>query len=182
LLIVEQSGSGYNCGISVVSVLDPGEKKATSGDVSPGDTQGSVAEAKPDIGQKLGEMFNMLGGIQGNLTEALDFENLKGNLLPFESIPNKAVSDYFTLVEGGAGQPDTEKPSPSAIQKAISKVKDVAPAIPDLPFAGPTPNMPSIDLAMDKAKGTLQSLGVDSLDDAKAAFKKVQAKIDSGTA
>ena len=182
LLIVQQSGSGYNCGVSVVSVLDPGEKKATSGDVSPGDTQGSVADAKPDIGQKFGELFNMLGGIQGNLTEALDFENLTGNLLPFESKPNKAVSDYFTLVEGGSGQPDTEKPSPSAIQKAISKVKDVAPAIPDLPFAGPTPNMPSIDLAMDKAKGTLQSLGVDSLDDAKAAFKKVQAKIDSGTA
>ena len=89
---------------------------------------------------------------------------------------------YFTLVEGGSGQPDTEQPSPSAIQKAISKVKDIAPAIPDIPFAGPTPNMPSIDLAMDKAKGALQSMGVDSVDDAKAAFKKIQAKIDSGTA
>ena len=182
LLTVQQSGSGNNCGVVVIQVKDPGEKKATAGPVTPGDTTGSVADSKPNIGQKLGDMLNMLGGMQGSLTEAFDFENLQGNLFPFESPPNKAVSDYYTLVRGGAAQPETEVPNAQSIQKAISKVKDIAPAIPDLPFAGPTPNMPSIDLAMDKAKGALQSMVVDSVDDAKAAFKKIQAKIDSGTA
>ena len=42
-------------------------------------------------------MLSMLGGMQGNLTEALDFVNLKGNIFPFEPPPNQAVSDYYTL-------------------------------------------------------------------------------------
>jgi hypothetical protein len=185
LLTVQQAGSGYNCGVVVITVVDPGEAKATAGPVTPGDTSGSVADSKPDIGQKLGDMLQMLGGMQGSLTEAFDFENLKGNLFPFESPPNKAVSDFYTLVRGGSGQPDTSKPSPSAIQKAISKVKDVAPAIPDIPFAPPTKNMPSIDLISQKVQGAADSLGIDkgsTLADAKSAFKKVKSKFDSGTA
>ena len=130
-------------------------------------------------------MLNMLGGMQGSLAEAFDFENLKGNLFPFETPPNKAVSDYYTLATGGAGQPDTSKPSPTSIQKAISKVKDVAPAIPDIPFAEPMKNMPSIDLISKKVQGAADSLGIDkgsTLADAKSAFKKVKSKFDSGTA
>jgi len=185
LLTVQQEGSGYNCGVVVITVIDPGEGKATAGPVTPGDTQGSVADAKPGIGQKLGDMLNMLGGMQGSLAEAFDFENLKGNLFPFETPPNKAVSDYYTLATGGAAQPDTSKPSPGAIQKAIGKVKDVAPSIPDIPFAEPMKNMPSIDLISKKVQGAADSLGIDkgaTLSDAKAAFKKVKSKIDSGIA
>ena len=183
LLTVQQSGSGNNCGVVVITVIDPGEGKATAGPVTPGDTSGSVADSKPNIGQKLGDMLNMLGGMQGSLTEAFDFENLKGNLFPFETPPNKAVSDYYTLATGGAGQPDTSKPSPTSIQKAISKVKDVAPAIPDIPFAEPMKNMPSIDLISKKVQGAADSLGIDkgaTLSEAKAAFKKVKSKLDSG--
>ena len=123
--------------------------------------------------------------MQGSLAEAFDFENLKGNLFPFETPPNKAVSDYYTLATGGAAQPDTSKPSPGAIQKAIGKVKDVAPSIPDIPFAEPMKNMPSIDLISKKVQGAADSLGIDkgaTLSDAKAAFKKVKSKIDSGIA
>ena len=183
LLTVQQSGSGNNCGVVVITVIDPGEGKATAGPVTPGDTSGSAAGAKPGIGQKLGDMLNMLGGMQGSLAEAFDFENLKGNLFPFETPPNKAVSDYYTLATGGAGQPDTSKPSPTSIQKAISKVKDVAPAIPDIPFAEPMKNMPSIDLISKKVQGAADSLGIDkgaTLSEAKAAFKKVKSKLDSG--
>jgi len=185
LLTVQQSGSGYNCGVVVITVIDPGEKKATAGPVTPGDTSGSVADAKPDIGQKLGDMLQMLGGLSGSMTEALDFENIKGNLFPFEPPPNKAVSDYYTLVRGGSGQPDTEKPSSSSIHNAISKVKDVAPAIPELPFAEPTPNMPSIDLISKKVQGAADSLGIDkgaTLADAQSALKKAASKFDSGIA
>ena len=185
LLTVQQEGSGYNCGVVVITVIDPGEAKATAGPVTPGDTSGSVGDAQPGIGQKLGQMLQMLGGMQGNMTEALDFENIKGNLFPFENPPNVAVSDYYTLVQGGSGQPDSEQPSASAIQKAIPKIKDIAPAIPQIPFAVPTPNMPSIDLKSisKKVQGAADSLGIDkgaTLADAKAALKKAQAKFDSG--
>ena len=186
LLTVQQEGSGYNCGVVVITVVDPGEKKATAGPVTPGDTRGSVADAKPGIGQKLGEMMSMLGGMSGNLTEALDFENIKGNLFEFEPTPNKAVSDFYTFVEGGGGQPDTEQPSASAIQNAVAGGFDSLPdAIPQLPFAEPTPNMPSIDLISKKVQGVADSLGVDkgaTLDEAKSALKKAQAKFDSGIA
>ena len=181
LLTVQQAGSGYNCGVVVITVVDPGEAKATAGPVTPGDTSGSVADAKPNIGQKLGDMLNMLGGMQGSLAEALDFENLKGNLFPFETPPNKAVSDLYTLARGGAGQPDTQKPSGSAIQKAMSKVKDVAPPIPDIPFAEPTKNMPNINLASKKIRGAIGEKG-GILRDAAKELKKVQSKLDSGIA
>ena len=181
LLTVQQEGSGYNCGVVVITVIDPGEAKATAGPVTPGDTSGSVADAKPDIGQKLGDMLNMLGGMQGSLAEALDFENIKGNLFPFETPPNKAVSDYYTLARGGAGQPDTQKPSASAIQKAVSKVKNVAPSIPEIPFAEPTKNMPNINLVSKKILGGVGEKG-GILKDAAKELKKVKSKIDSGIA
>ena len=183
LLTVQQSGSGNNCGVVVVTVVDPGEGKATAGPVTPGDTQGSVADSKPDIGQKLGDMLSMLGGMQGSLTDAFNFENLKGNLFSFETPPNKAVSDFYTLVRGGSGQPETEVPNAQSIQKAVSKVKDIAPSIPQLPFAEPMPNMPNIDLVSKKIQGAADSLGIDkgsTLADAKAAFKKAKSKLDSG--
>ena len=181
LLTVQQEGSGYNCGVVVITVIDPGEAKATAGPVTPGDTSGSVADAKPDIGQKLGDMLNMLGGMQGSLAEALDFENIKGNLFPFETPPNKAVSDFYTLARGGAGQPDTQKPSGSAIQKAVSKVKNVAPSMPEIPFAEPTKNMPNINLASKKIRGLVGEKG-GILKDAAKELKQVKSKIDSGIA
>ena len=185
LLTVQQSGSGNNCGVVVITVVDPGEKKATAGPVTPGDTQGSVPDAKPDIGQKLGDMLNMLGGMQGSLAEAFNFENLKGNLFPFETPPNKAVSDYYTLVKGGSGQPETEIPNAQSIQKAVGNVQNVAQAVPELPFAEPLPNLPNIDLVSKKISGAADSLGIDkgsTLADAKAAFKKAKSKLDSGIA
>ena len=188
LLTVQQSGSGNNCGVVVITVIDPGESKATAGPVTPGDTSGSAAGAKPGIGQKLGDMLQTLGGMQGSISEAMDFLNVKGNMFPFETPPNKAVSDYYTLARGGSGQPETETPSASAIQKAIGEVKNVASAVPDLPFAPPTKNMPNIKLASEKLgglAGSIDSLGIDrssTLEEVSDAVKKAKAKFDSGTA
>ncbi len=186
LLTVTQAGSGNNCGVVVTQVVDPGEKKATAGPVTPGDTSGSVADASPGIGQKLGDMMSMLGGMSGNLAEALDFENLTGDLFPFESKPNKAVSDYYTMARGGAAQPDTEKPSPSAIQKAVSKVKDVPLPVPPVPFLEPDMNQPSVNLSASQLGGFAEkALGINrssSLEDVAAAVKKAKAKLDAGIA
>ena len=48
-------------------------------------------------------MFNKLGSIKGSLTSALNFENIKMNVFPFEEKPNPAVSDFYTLCDGGGG-------------------------------------------------------------------------------
>ena len=184
LLTVVQQGSGGNCGISVLMIMDPGDKKATPGPVTPGDTQGSVADSKPNVGQKFGDMLQMLGGMSGNMTQALDFVNLSSNIFPFEAKANQAVSDFYTLARGGAGQPEIELPSSSAIDKAISKVKDIAPAIPGVPFAIPEIGKPPIDLISKQlggAAGFGGNLGINrgsTQEQLNSAISQAKSKMD----
>ena len=158
VLIVNQQGSGENAALVILQVVDPGEKKASAGPVTPGDTSGSVADSKSSGGQKLGDILQMLGGLSGNMTQALDFKNLTGNIFPFESPPNKAVSDCYTLAKGGSGVPETESPVASSIDKAISKVKDIAPPVEAIGFAIPSLGTPPINLLSDKI-GSLSEAG-----------------------
>ncbi len=79
-----------------------------------------------------------LGSIKGNMVAALQFENVKANMFPFEEPRNEAVSDYYTFGHGGAAQPDANKPNPMGIVKQISKyageeIKKAA----DIPFLEP---------------------------------------------
>ena len=136
-LTVVQNGSGNNCAFVVLTILDPGDKKATAGPVSPGDTAGSVADALPDIGQKLGEMIPQFGNLGGNLTQALSFENIKANLFPFELPPNPALSDFYTLNKGSGAATDAEVPSPDSVQKAVTKKRPPIKIPKQLPFAQP---------------------------------------------
>ena len=185
-LTVTQSGSGQNCGVMIAMVNDPGEKKATAGPVTPADTQGSVADARPGIGQQLSGMLNMLSGMQGSLTEALEFVNTKGNMFPFESVPNKAVSDFYTLARGGAGQPETETPSAMSIQKALQIPRNIPNPREAIPFAEPLPNMPSINLTSSQIGGiAADALGIDrgsTVEEVADAVKRARSRLDSGTA
>jgi len=144
-LTVDQDGSGGNCAFVVLTVLDPGDRKATAGPVSPGDIAGSVADALPDIGQKLGDMIPKLGDLGGNMTEALSFENIKANLFNFELPPNPAMSDFYTLTKGSGAS--NEMPSPDAVQKAVAKKRPPIKVPDQLPFAQPPPGLK--DLAAD---------------------------------
>ena len=141
-LTVDQDGSGGNCAFVVLTVLDPGDRKATAGPVSPGDIAGSVADALPDIGQKLGDMIPKLGDLGGNMSEALSFENIKANLFDFELPPNPAMSDFYTLVKGSGAS--NEMPSPDAVQKAVAKPRPPIKVPEQLPFAQPPPGLKDI--------------------------------------
>ena len=184
LIVVNQEGSGLNCGIVITQVKDPGTKKATAGPVTPADTQGSNATSpQPPAGQKLGDMLEMLGGMSGSMTQALDFKNVLANMFPFENPPNVAVSDFYTLARGGAGQPETELPSGASIDKAVSEVKEIAPPVESVPFIGPTPNSPNINLASTKLGGLASqadaALGIDrgsTQEEVNKAIKKAKAK------
>ena len=172
-LIVVQSGSGGDCQFVILQVTDPGEKKATAGPVTPNDTTGSVADATPQIGQKIGQMLSQLPNMVGNISEALDFENLKTNIFPFEDAPNMAVSDFYTLARGGAGHPETEVPSAQAIAKSIPDGVSI-PDIPDIPFAEPGKNQPSIDLlkgAISQASGFSEDEVLAKVQEAKEQVK-----------
>jgi hypothetical protein len=81
------------------------------------DAIGDVA----DVSGGVTSIFSKLGNIKGSLTSALNFENIKMNVFPFEKTPNPAVSDYYTLCDGGGAQSQSALPSPMGMEKAASK-------------------------------------------------------------
>ena len=118
-------------------------------------------------------MLSQLPNMVGNISEALDFENLKTNIFPFEDAPNMAVSDFYTLARGGAGHPETEVPSAQAIAKSIPDGVSI-PDIPDIPFAEPGKNQPSIDLlkgAISQASGFSEDEVLAKVQEAKEQVK-----------
>ena len=134
-------------------------------------------------------MFTKLGDIKGSLTSALNFENIKMNVFPFEQPPNQAVSDYYTLCSGGASAPDNNLPSSKAVEQAANTtIKEAAqnvveggedwfarnaPFKPQEIFAEPTKNTPDIDLSLKGAvevafgskKGVIQADIVEAIAD-----------------
>ena len=155
-LTVVQNGSGNNCAFVVLTILDPGDRKATAGPVSPGDTAGSVADALPDIGQKLGEMIPQLGNLGGNLTQALSFENIKANIFPFELPPNPALSDFYTLNKGSGAATEAEVPSPDSVQKAVTKKRQPIKIPKQIPFAQPPKGIKDIGFDGEQIKVELE--------------------------
>ena len=114
----------------------------------------------------------------GSMTQALDFLNNKANMFPFESPANTAVSDYYTLATGGAGQPETDVPNASSIDKAVSSMTDRIPKpLEKLNFAEPGKGTPPIDLVSKVAGG--RGMGL-TKEDVNKAMKKVKALKQAG--
>ena len=118
------------------------------------DAIGDVA----DVSGGVTSIFSKLGNIKGSLTSALNFENIKMNVFPFEEKPNEAISDFYTLCSGGGAAPQTALPSTNAVDKATGKhlgkllekgkgyIDEIAPRVAQVAFSEPTANTPSIDL------------------------------------
>ena len=75
-------------------------------------------------GTDITNLFSKLGNIKGNMTSALDFENIKQNVFPFEVPPNEAVADYYQFCSGGASQSQTQLPSNSSITDAVTELAE----------------------------------------------------------
>ena len=83
-------------------------------------------------------VFSAMKDMKGNMTSALNFENIKMNVFPFELPPNPAVSDYYTFCSGGASSAQDQLPSFDAITAATNKVRDeIIPKVVEQ-FAEPT--------------------------------------------
>ena len=108
-----------------------------------GDTMKDVA----GVSGSLTTLLSRLGNIQGSMTSALSFENIKMNVFPFELPPNAAVSDYYTLCTGGSGQSQTQLPNTEAINQATIKPdRNIPEPEPIKIMAEPTKNTPDVNL------------------------------------
>jgi len=96
----------------------------------------------------IADITSLVGDINGSITSALNFENLRLNVFGCEITPNVAVSDYYTFGSGGEGQPDSQLPSAKSIENAANKPSS-ARFVPDVPFAEPSKNQADVNLRSD---------------------------------
>ena len=104
---------GANASFTIVGVFDKGDIRV------------GVADDPTATGGGSGGFSNMLsslGGVLGNLTSALEFDNMPTNIFPFELPPNKALADYYTLGDAGQSAPDSEIPMMGEITKRASQL------------------------------------------------------------
>ena len=103
----------------------------------------------------LSGLLSKLSGIKGNLSQALQFENMKTNLFDFELPPNPAVSDFYQLVRGGATQAETQMPSLEALAKNVNADQIVPDAEEVMSFVLPEKGQPSINKLADLGKDAI---------------------------
>ena len=142
-ITINKQGRGYEMGEFVTvdreiyNSVSPNATFTIAQTTDPGTVSITTPTSGKNKPQSLGSMMSLLGGMGGSLTSALNFKNIVGNVFPFELPPNPAVSDFFTLAEGGGGLPDAQMPSMKSIaESAMKPLGDVLPK-PDLPFVQP---------------------------------------------
>lgn len=103
-------------------------------------------------------LLSKLNGIQGNLSKALNFKNVKANIFPWEEPPNLAVSDYYFLARGGAAQAANQLPSIESVADIVSKKPTVPSPEQALSFVQPSSGQPNINKLLDKAEDTVKNV------------------------
>ena len=115
-------GSKYQSG-DVLAIVG-GNNDATFTVTSSNNPGQGIAEGSK--GQQLSDILGLIGNLSGNVSAALNFENVKANIFPFELPPNPAVSDLYQFARGGAGQTEQEMPSFGAVGEFVDKVEGLA--------------------------------------------------------
>ena len=95
------------------------------------DVQNQVA----GISGSLADVTGLVGNINGSMTSALNFNNLKTNIFGCELEPNVAVADFYTLARGGASQPDSQLPNTKSIENVAAQTPPNIRASSEVPYA-----------------------------------------------
>ena len=159
---------GVNASFSVTGVFD-------KGDIGIGVEGGAITDdslSGNTGGGGFGNMLSSLSGVLGNLTSALDFDNMPSNIFPFELPPNKALADFYTLGDAGQAAPDSEIPMMGQITERANQLPFVPGNIEELPFALPV-NPQNINL---KIRATAKDAQV-ALDNTVAGWQNATNKL-----
>ena len=85
--------------------------------------------------------MSKMGGVNGNMTSALGFANIKLNVFGCELKPAASMSDYYTLCSGGSSTPQQNLPSSRAVEeRAQSAATHTVPE--ETPFSAPPKGEP----------------------------------------
>jgi hypothetical protein len=87
------------------------------------------------VSGSLSDITSLTGNINGSLTSALSFTNLKLNIFGCELKPNVAVSDFYTFARGGASQPDQQLPNNKSVENTAAKAPPNVNVTPEAPYA-----------------------------------------------
>ncbi len=101
----------------------------------------------------LGDISNLMGGLTGNITSAMNFSNIKLNVFGCELSPNIAVSDFYTLATGGGGTPEQQLPSEKSVADSANTAAP-ADSPTETPFIQPTSETPDVDLSKSEVQVT----------------------------
>jgi hypothetical protein len=102
-----------------------------------GDIQGQIS----GVSGSFADITSLIGNIDGSMTSALSFENLKLNVFGCELKPNVAVSDFYTFARGGASQPEPQLPNLKSVEDVAAKTTSVTPTA-EIPYVEPTKATP----------------------------------------
>jgi len=89
------------------------------------------------ISGAMSNITNLIGKINGSMTSALSFENVKMNVFGCELAPTPAVSDYYTFCTGGSSVKDTMLPSLKKVEDNANKPTNATEGT-KTPFVEPT--------------------------------------------
>ena len=101
----------------------------------------------------MSNITSLIGKINGSMTSALSFENVKLNAFGCELAPTPAVSDYYTFCTGGSSVKDTMLPSLKKVENNanLPSIKRVGSKIP---FVEPTrQGIQNLNKVSNKFKG-----------------------------
>lgn len=112
---------------------------------------GDVSSQLQSVGALVGQGIE-IANIASNLVSALSFENIILQFFGCDSLPNPAISDYYTLQYGAGGITEQLLPNFSSIAQAYDATKDIFKS-ESVPFALPTREEP-IDYSADRRTST----------------------------
>ena len=87
----------------------------------------------------LADIKELVNSISGSMSAALGFTNLSLNIFGCELQPNVSVSDFYSLANGGSGQPDSEEANFKSIENRTNRETE-APLnqVKEIKYAEPT--------------------------------------------
>ena len=118
-------GSKYQVG-DVIAVYNPDSTALPATFTITATNDPGQGKAEGGKSQSLSDIISLIGNLDGNVMSALNFENIKSNLFPFELPPKPALSDLYQLGKGGSGGEQPQLPSFGAVGDFVNKVEEIA--------------------------------------------------------